>query len=92
MFDIIISCIIGLLGGYLYGLFFVYERKRVLFTQQSILITFVTPIITRILIFGLICYYLLITTQILFILTLICFITGFWSIILQKKATPYGRL
>lgn len=93
MFGIIISSIVGLCGGYLYGLFFVYQRERVLFTQQaSILITFVTPIVTRIVLFALICYYLLITTRIHFILTLMCFITGFWSSILRKKAISYGRL
>ncbi len=93
MFDNIISSIVGLCGGYLYGLFFVYQRKRVLFAQQaSILITFIIPVITRIVLFGLICYYLLITTRIHFILTLMCFVTGFWSSILRKKATPHGRL
>ncbi len=76
----------------MYGLFFVYERKRVLFNNASTLHTFILPIVIRMSLFGVLVYYLLITTQIHFILTLLCFITGFWSIILQKKATFYGRL
>ena len=91
MFKIIASCITGLITGYMYGLFFVYERKRVLFNSQSMMHTFMLPIVMRILLFGVLIYYLLITTRIHFILTLLSFIAGFWSLILQQKAISYGR-
>ncbi len=92
MLKVIASCIIGLITGYMYGLFFVYERKRVLFNSTSTLYTFILPIVIRMLLFGVIVSYLLITTRIHFILTLLCFIASFWSIILQKKAIAHGRL
>lgn len=92
MYKIIVSCIASLLSGYGYGLFFLYERKRVLFSHQTTMQLFIVPIVARIIIFGLFCYYLLLTPQIHFILTLLSFLTGFWSIILRKKAIFDGRL
>lgn len=90
MFDIILSCIFGLLIGHIYGLFFVAKQKRAFCAPATLLHTFIVPIASRLLMFSLLAYYLLITTQIHLILTVISFIISFWSTILQKKAISYG--
>ncbi len=85
MLKIITSCIIGVITGYMYGLFFVYERKRVLLNNTSTLQTFILPIVMRMSLFAALLYYLLMTTRMHFILTLLCFIAGFWAMVLQKN-------
>lgn len=89
MIDIILSSILGLLIGHIYGLFFVAKQKRAFYAPIT-LHTFIVPIASRIILFSLLAYYLLITTQIQLILTVISFIISFWSTILQNKATSYG--
>lgn len=87
--------IIGLCSGYLYGLFFVISRRRAFLVPQkqtSFVRTFLLPTLVRIALFSMICYYLLITTPMQFILTMVCFITGFWIQVLRKKAIFHGRV
>lgn len=90
MWATIATYIISLISGYIYGLFFIYERKRVLLHPKSLAFIIFLSCIRLCLLLSTY-YYLLITTQINFILILICFITGFWSLILQKKAISYGQ-
>lgn len=93
-----LNCFLGALIGYLYGLFFVAQRRRVfsLYTDQqkklSWFYTLVLPMILRIVLFAAAYYYLLITDKIRFILTIICVIIGYWISILNTKATINGRL
>lgn len=86
-----IAIVAGLLAGFVYGLFYVYNKKRVLIalrehpSRKRYLIMYVGPIVRITFIASLIVLLLRYPT-IPLILAIICFLVGFWSVIFFKRA------
>lgn len=90
--DLLQACVIGGLVGYLYGLFKL--KAHTLPTPGNQAAHFKTVLFytfARIVLFSLICLYMLLTSRIHFILALICFLMTFWGIIVYKKAVSHGK-
>lgn len=90
MHSLIIAIIIGILSGYLYGLFFLLQRRRV-FTHQTtqkkynnIYVYSFFFMAMRITILALLWYYLLPLGFLHFIIIMVCFFLSFWFVIAQK--------
>jgi len=66
-----------------------------LFAQQSNTPTkwhlFVAPTLVRILLFASAFYYLLHTTRVHFIVSLLCFVIAFWMTILRIKVNQHDK-
>ncbi len=85
------TIIIGLLAGYIYGLFFVQTQKRAFSSlsnsRYSTLLYSCRILAARIVLISLGCFYILRLPKIHFILLLISFVITFWIAILLKRPT-----
>lgn len=100
MTNYILSAFIGLLLGYIYGLFFLFHIRRVLLVKapspsdknitKASLISF-TSAIARMVILAVIAWLLLRIPSINFVLVLLSFLVTFWLVILNYKAFWYAR-
>lgn len=87
----IIALLSGIVGGILYGLLFVGQKKILMFasanphqqTRQKISSLLLTML--RIILLGMAWYFLLRSPAIPFILILVSFLAGFWLIIIKQK-------
>jgi hypothetical protein len=86
----LITTAMGIAAGLLYGLFFVIQQKRALFSsaQATIKKSLIDMALigARLLICALFLYRVLLSPSINFILLLISFLGAFWLIILSKRA------
>jgi len=97
--SILISILIGLVSGTIYGLFFLATRRRVFQlsdsyqtrSSRSLILTSAGMSMARMMAFGLFVAYLLLSPSITFILILPCFLIAFWLTILTHKARQHGR-
>jgi hypothetical protein len=89
---LLVSSAIGITAGIIYGLFFLFQRRRALLlehTHRSQTKTFLANFFlstARLLLLTLFLYYVLLSPTINFILLISCFLGAFWLIILTKKA------
>ncbi len=91
LYSAILSLVTGIGTGILYGLFFLLQKRRVLFSRESIsekrqfssalLFSF-----ARIITLALLWYYVLLSPSINFILLLTSFLGAFWLTIFTKRA------
>ena len=95
----ILSFVIGLLLGFMYGLSFVVQKRKALplFLKKfklnhpdlSVFIKSISFFLIRISFLGIILYYLLPIKWINFILVALGFLIAFWAVILKTKASFY---
>lgn len=95
----VISAFVGLILGFIYGLFFLFGMRRVLLLENTTsdphlkktsLISFVSAI-SRITILAVIAWLLLRIPSINFVMVLLSFLVTFWLVILNYKAFWYAR-
>ena len=94
--SVISSSVVGIVSGILYGLFFLYQRRRVLFLNTPNTPTLIskTKAITlslllclaRLSLLAFIAYYVLRMPPLPSILILVGFLLGFWLTIFNYKA------
>ena len=89
-------CIIGLSIGYLYGLSFIYFKRRAFLlarttTKRNRWYLFIAPTLIRLTLFLSAFYYLVHTTRVHFLLSLLCFVVAFWMTILHIKVDQHDK-
>ena len=95
----ILSFVIGLTLGFIYGFSFVVQKRKALplflkkfklnHPEYAIFIKSISFFILRIAFLGIILYYLLPIEWINFILVVLGFLISFWAVILKVKASFY---
>ena len=85
------SLILGSFIGFLYGLFFVIQQRRVFFNGKKTLFTTLLFSNLRLIFFALSVFYILHLPSINLILVLISFILTTWYYIFSKGMHPYER-
>jgi len=94
-----ISLVIGSLLGFLYALFFIYERKRTILalrnddscTKMSCVGRNMLHSIVRLLFLLLTFFFVLKTLRVNVMLMLFSFLTTFWLVIIRRESEKHGR-